>query len=58
MKKINRIIRKETFVKKIESKHHVTMFEVEEILHMAKGKFGFTSWQRSRQKRNIVQWGK
>ena len=33
MIKINRIIWKETFVKKIESKHHVTMFEVEEILH-------------------------
>ena len=33
MMKINRIIWKETFVKKIENKHHVTMFEVEEILH-------------------------
>ncbi|MGB7533359.1 MAG: BrnT family toxin [Halobacteriota archaeon] len=33
MIKINKIIWKETFIKKIESKHHVTMFEVEEILH-------------------------
>ena len=33
MVKINKIIWKETFVEKIESKHHVTMFEVEEILH-------------------------
>jgi hypothetical protein len=33
MIKINRIIWKESFVEKIESKHHVTMFEVEEILH-------------------------
>lgn len=32
MIKINRIIWKETFVEKIESKHHVTMVEVEEIL--------------------------
>ncbi|NQE46407.1 hypothetical protein C5S31_10335 [ANME-1 cluster archaeon GoMg2] len=29
MIKINKIIWKETFVKKIEGKHHVTMFEVE-----------------------------
>jgi uncharacterized DUF497 family protein len=33
MIKINRIIWKETFIEKIESKHHVTMFEVEKILH-------------------------
>lgn len=33
MIKINRIIWKETFVEKIESKHHVTMVEVEKILH-------------------------
>ncbi|MCD6317740.1 BrnT family toxin [Candidatus Aerophobetes bacterium] len=31
--KIKRIIWKETFIEKIEGKHHVTMFEVEEILH-------------------------
>ena len=36
MIKINRIIWKETFVEKIESKHHVTMVEVEEILHSRK----------------------
>ena len=33
MIKINRIIWKETFVKKIENKHLVSMVEVEEILH-------------------------
>jgi uncharacterized DUF497 family protein len=33
MIKINKIIWKETFVVKIESKHYVTMNEVEEILH-------------------------
>ena len=33
MIKINKIIWEETFVKKIENKHHVTMVEVEEILH-------------------------
>lgn len=33
MIKINKIIWKETFIKKIENKHHVTMTEVEEILH-------------------------
>ena len=33
MIKINEIIWKETFVKKIEGKHRVTMVEVEEILH-------------------------
>jgi len=33
MIKINRIIWKETFIEKIESKHHVTILEVEEILH-------------------------
>ena len=33
MKRINRIIWKETFVEKIESRHHVIMVEVEEILH-------------------------
>ncbi|MDI6886637.1 MAG: BrnT family toxin [archaeon] len=33
MIKINRIIWKEAFVEKIESKHHVTMVEVEEILN-------------------------
>ena len=33
MIKINRIVWKEPFIEKIESKHHVTMFEVEEILH-------------------------
>lgn len=33
MIKINKIIWKETFIKKIENKHHVTMIEVEEILH-------------------------
>ena len=33
MIKINRIIWKEDFVEKIEGKHHVTIFEVEEILH-------------------------
>jgi uncharacterized DUF497 family protein len=33
MIRINRIIWKETFVEKIISKHHVTVFEVEEILH-------------------------
>lgn len=44
MIKINRIIWKETFIEKIENKHHVTIAEVEEILHgkkkvyrMAKG---------------------
>ncbi|MBE9595173.1 MAG: BrnT family toxin [Proteobacteria bacterium] len=31
--KINRIIWKETFIEKIESKHRVTMVAVEEILH-------------------------
>ncbi len=30
---INKIIWKETFIKKIEGKHHLTIFEVEEILH-------------------------
>ena len=33
MIKINKIIWKELFVVKIESKHYVTMNEVEEILH-------------------------
>ena len=33
MIKVNEIIWKETFVEKIESKHHVTTFEVEEILY-------------------------
>jgi len=33
MIKVNEIIWKETFVEKIENKHHVTMFEVEEILY-------------------------
>ncbi len=33
MIKIKRIIWKETFIGKIEGKHHVTMSEVEEILH-------------------------
>ncbi len=33
MIKIKRIIWKETFIEKIEGKHHVTMSEVEEILH-------------------------
>ena len=33
MTKIKRIIWKETFIEKIEGKHHVTMSEVEEILH-------------------------
>ena len=33
MIKINKIIWKETFIEKIESKHHVTMFGVEKILH-------------------------
>jgi uncharacterized DUF497 family protein len=33
MLKINKIIWKATFVEKIESKHHVSMVEVEEILH-------------------------
>ena len=33
MIKINRIIWKVTFVEKIESKHHVTINDVEEILH-------------------------
>lgn len=33
MIKINRIIWKENFIEKIESKHHVTMVGVEEILH-------------------------
>ena len=33
MIKINRTIWKETFVEKIKDKHHVTMVEVEEILH-------------------------
>ena len=36
MIKINRIIWKETFIEKIECKHHVTMVEVEEILHGGK----------------------
>ncbi len=36
MIRINRIIWKETFVEKIISKHHVTMFEVEEILYSKK----------------------
>lgn len=33
MIKIDKIIWKEIFIEKIESKHHVTMPEVEEILH-------------------------
>jgi len=33
MIKIKRIIWKETFIEKIEGKHHVIMSEVEEILH-------------------------
>jgi len=33
MIKTNKIIWKEIFIEKIESKHHVTMFEVEGILH-------------------------
>ncbi len=33
MIKIDNIIWKETFIEKIEGKHHLTMFEVEEILH-------------------------
>ena len=33
MIKINSAIWKETFVEKIKDKHHVTMVEVEEILH-------------------------
>ena len=33
MIKIDKIIWKETFIEKIERKHHVTMFEVEEVLH-------------------------
>ena len=33
MIKIDKIILKETFIEKIERKHHVTMFEVEEVLH-------------------------
>ena len=36
MIKINRIIWKETFIEKIWRKHHVTMVEVEEILHGGK----------------------
>lgn len=36
MIKIKRIIWKEIFIEKIENKHHVTMFEVEEILHGGK----------------------
>jgi len=36
MIKIKRIIWKEIFIEKIEGKHHVTMFEVEEILHGGK----------------------
>jgi len=33
MIKVNEIIWKETLVEKIENKHHVTTFEVEEILY-------------------------
>lgn len=33
MIRINRIIWKETFIEKIISKHHVTIFEIEEILY-------------------------
>lgn len=33
MIKVNEIIWKEAFVEKIESKHHVTMAEVEEVLY-------------------------
>jgi len=36
MIKIKRIIWKETFIEKIEGKHYVTMFEVEEIMHGGK----------------------
>ena len=31
--KIDKIIWKENFVEKVKNKHHVTIFEVEEILH-------------------------
>ncbi|MCG7850531.1 MAG: BrnT family toxin [ANME-2 cluster archaeon] len=33
MIKIDKIIWKESFIEKIEGKHHLTMFEVEDILH-------------------------
>ena len=33
MMKIDKIIWKENFVEKVKNKHHVTIFEVEEILH-------------------------
>ena len=57
MVKINKIIWKETFVEKIESKHHVTMFEVEEILH-GKRKFIVSKKAMSKVKTCTWRWGK